>query len=300
YKMYGGTQDRGGMRIWEHDKNGNLRFKVVPRAGVLGVGQDSNIPTQELTEVQKELIASVEELIKTSPELRTTPRKNKSGYAHFPTIGYFKNGFIDQEIINALAPSRNGTLLSIGVGDGHLEKVLQVFLHMSPQNITLVDKKFYLDEVLDFRRFRKVKMDMFDSWHKLGSQEEYDVTLLAQSLGIAGVYRKIPKNGLPKDPCQKCKEIVDALWGSGAIPSLQEHKEVFLKKIPEMFAGIEAKYNVLKQAMLRLRVGGMLGVEGHYMNHWEVAYVLLRLKYEFPSMRGFRLIPNWGSFVIYK
>src|SRR3989344_5860651 len=63
------------------------------------------------------------------------PHKRK--YIHFSALHYFESAIITPDMITSL--QNNATLLSVGSGEGHLERLLKDGFHIPTKNITTSD-----------------------------------------------------------------------------------------------------------------------------------------------------------------
>ncbi len=96
-------------------------------------------------------------------------------YVHFAPSWHFKSGLITEADVDKLASDSTKTLLSIGAGPAHLERLLTT-LGVKSQNMTLTD----IDAKSLPSGFNTKVFDMYQPWNELGN-EKYDLIIFPES-----------------------------------------------------------------------------------------------------------------------
>ncbi len=194
--------------------------------------------------------------------------KFKPNYFYFPAISYFENESITPEMIKKL--QSRGNLLSVGSGDGHLERLITEGFNVSKKRIVLSDIE--LDPGLEKRNFRTCEFDMTKPWPDF--QEKFDYIFFPQSLGVAVMH-------IGGD--QNTRRFFDFIGGDterilkGENPRYPD----FFRDVIEMdIPVVNLKYNIFKEALLHLKPDGEIRVNYGIGEKQQRAYVILRLKEE--------------------
>lgn len=102
-----------------------------------------------------------------------------NNYFYFPGSHFFEYGAIDGQMVDSLRCGAK--MLSVGSGDGHLERLLRDGFGVSSENIVVSD--IVVDPALKGEDFDYFQFDMLGEWPDFN--EKFDYILFPESLGVA-------------------------------------------------------------------------------------------------------------------
>ena len=101
-------------------------------------------------------------------------------YIYFSGPLYLKEGFVDAQMINRL--QGGARMLSVGAGEGHLERLLNLGFHVPKSRIAVTDYPS-IHPRLNGSGFKKYVFDMTKEWSEF--KGKFDYVLFPESLGVA-------------------------------------------------------------------------------------------------------------------
>ena len=209
--------------------------------------------------------------------------KSGRNYFYFPGIDYFERRFITPDMIAELQKGKS--LLSVGCGDCHLERLLCHGFGVS--DITVADIE--LEE--SAKCFKNIEFDMTKPWPEMGT---FDYIIFPESLRIAVTVLCLGGNGISMrffDEMQTAAKYV--LNGIKTIP----HRQLFLRVMEQDLPEAVVSHSILREAVTRLNPQGEVRVKYGINYDQEKAYAMLKLQDEFGSLR---FASDNSCFFVYK
>lgn len=199
------------------------------------------------------------------------PRCNNN-YFYFPAVSYFQSGTITPDMIEKL--QSGGNMLSVGSGDGSLEKLISKGFKVPKDRIVVSDIKF--DPKIKEHGFKAYQFDMLKDWPNFN--EKFDYILFPESLGVAVMnIQGHPKtNRFYSTLEEDTKRIL-----KGEQP---KYHEFFLDLVSEDVPVVNAKYSIFKRALENLKPDGEIRVRWGMTEEQQRAYVMLKFQTENPKI----------------
>ena len=229
-------------------------------------------------ETQEELIAEAE---KRSAKVFSKKENYKDIYAQsngkyffFPGIDYFKRGTITPDMISRLQSGCN--LLSVGSGDGHLERLISAGFRIPKRRIVVSDIE--LDQRLIECGFKRYQFDMTRPWPEL--DEKFDYILFPQSLGVATLPGKIRELSTSEQEAIQVRLKEEEIKRYFDEPVIEDELSKNIRKKEAVW-----KHLIIKEALSRLKRNGELRICYGLNDESRIcAYVVHKLKEEYPEI----------------
>lgn len=209
-------------------------------------------------------------------------------YILYSPLEYARRGFVDVALIEKLKKGEN--MLSVGVGPAYLEQAIQKVFNIPKSQITLADKKLFKDVTnLDFPR---VEFDMSGEWPEtLG---KFSIIIFPESFGFIDLneIRNHPKKSsrivernpkIENDDRYITDTVYYILSGEQIISS--ERIQDFCSMVERDIPRAKIHLNILRSALNHLKQPGQIKISGHLMQEEEMAYVITKLKAEYPTIK---------------
>lgn len=215
----------------------------------------------------------------------------KKNYSYFSAMWYFKAEIITPDLIQNL--TQNAALLSVGCGEGHLERLLNKGFDIPKKNIHTSD--LYLDQKIFQAGFRHHLFDLTSPWPNL--KKKFDYILFPESLGVAL---------LKHDPSRKQQDITfrffnyleqtqkEILGGNLNPPDLTFFLEVVEKDVPR----VTIIYNILKQAISFLKPQGEIRIKHGLQEPQQRAYIMAKLAQEYQQITYPNQTKSYENFIL--
>ncbi len=202
------------------------------------------------------------------------PADKTLNYFYFSGIWHIENGLVTSRIIRNLQDG--ASMLSVGTGDGHLERLLIQGFSVPKENIHVADKA--LDKKVKEYGFRDYEFDMIGEWPDLN--KDYDYIVFPESLGVALLKNK-KSFFAPELTTRFCEDVRNTV---GKVTSGQDvstsDADFYISLIQRDVPGAEFTCTVLTQALRYLSDSGNIRISrgGGIANNQQYAYTVLRLK----------------------
>ncbi|PIN93206.1 hypothetical protein COU54_04020 [Candidatus Pacearchaeota archaeon CG10_big_fil_rev_8_21_14_0_10_31_24] len=205
--------------------------------------------------------------------------EDKLNYFYFSGIYHIESELVTSEIIGDLQEGK--ALLSVGSGEGHLERLLVNGFQIPKERIHIVDKEIN-KKVADFG-FKVHKFDMTESWPDL--EFKYDYIIFPEALGVA-LSTKEHQLGLESDRktyrfYDEVDKLVDNVKSGKSVR--KEDVQFYLGLIKQDVPRAELAYKVIKNAFKYLSDNGEVRINGFNSGEQISSYVHLKLKEDFTS-----------------
>lgn len=196
-------------------------------------------------------------------------------YFYFPGILYFERGTITTDMVQRLR--EGASMLSVGSGDGHLERLLSEGFEIPKKNIVVSDIE--LDPFLS-SDFESYTFDMTGDWPDFG--RKFDYVLFPESLGVALLDLLNIGNG---GHTYRFFEDINS-DASRCLNGEEMHSPEFFQRVIEMDIPYAVNsYGIMKRAVSQLNPEGEVRVcYGLDKSDQVRAYVMLKLKQDNPGI----------------
>jgi len=198
---------------------------------------------------------------------------------YFSGIHHLETGLVTTQLIRNLQDGKN--LLSVGTGEGHLERLLVEGFQIPKERIQIADKEIF-EKVTHFG-FKIHKFDMTEPWPDLNFK--YDHIIFPEALGVA-LSTKEHQLGLESDRItyrfyDEVDKLVDNVKSGKSVRKAEV--QFFLRLIKQDVPRAELAYNVIKNAFNYLSDNGEVRINGFNSGEQISSYVHLKLKEDFTS-----------------
>ncbi len=237
----------------------------------------SNMPQKELIELARKGMYKV---MLEKDHQENEYESEKTNYFYFSGLWHLKFGLVTSKIINDLQKEAN--LLSVGVGGGHLERLLVEVFDINRKNIDIADINLE-DSIMNYG-FDSYTFDMTKSWPTLN--KSYNYIIFPESLGVAVMHNNLSSK-LPnryKESIrffQTLNNVIDnelKYKKSSSESNIQLYKSV----IEQDVTSVREYYQVISEAFRNLSENGEIRVEAGINSIQSHVYVALKLKELFP------------------
>ncbi len=198
-------------------------------------------------------------------------------YAYFSALWYIESKIITPDMITSL--QKDATMLSVGSGEAHLERLLTAGFNIPTKNITTSD--LYLNEKIEQVGFQHYIFDMTKQWPSFN--QKFDYILFPESLGVA----LLDYNRIGKDQSQTHrffnylntteKEILDGNLNP-------KDKDFFMQVVEKDVAKVKLLYFILKQAIPNLNPHGEIRIKHGLEEPQQRAYIMTKLAKEYKDI----------------
>jgi len=193
-------------------------------------------------------------------------------YIYFSAPLYFKDGFVDAQMINRL--QNEARILSVGVGEGHLERLLHLGLDIPQRNIAITDHPM-IHPRIKAKGFREYVFDMTQEWPNL--KQKFDYILFPESLNIATL-------NYEKEICDRFFDEIKSitkLCEEGRLEEIKNSDADFFTDLMEQDVPVvKTRYNIIKQALRNLKTKGEVRISSGIKLPQQPPYMKLKLKKE--------------------
>lgn len=235
------------------------------------------LPSSMKYRTQKQLIKEASkksvEIFGNSDDSPYTPKSNN--YAYFPGMYYFNKGTITPDMIERLQDG--ATMLSVGSGDGHLERLLCQGFQIPKKQISVSDVK--LDPEIIPSGFPSYEFDMTKPWPKF--EQDFDYILFPESLGVAMIKLKLNQKG---DSTYRFYPHIDNDAERIIQGEMPLNPEFFQEVIEQDLPEASKKYEIIKEAITRLNPYGEVRIKFGIDSNQQKAYVMQRLRNEYSDI----------------
>lgn len=190
-------------------------------------------------------------------------------YFSYTAEYYARQGLIDPKLVSDLR--RGKTLLDVGAGSAHLDRLLVYGLDVPKESITLND--IAVSSRLGSLTENLVTFDMNSQWpKKIG---KFDYILFGQSLWAGlGEWQSRISQRFESDQ----EDVVEAFMNH-RLADLPLWKRTFFLDLIDMDVPIAKQaFEILHQAVTFLKPGGEIRVQGHILTDASLTYLALRLR----------------------
>ena len=204
-------------------------------------------------------------------------------YIYFSGPYYFRYGFIDARVIHNL--QQGASLLCVGVGEGHLERLLHFGFEIPQENIVITDYPEIHPKIKGLG-FREYVFDMTHEWPKFDGS--FDYVFFPESLNIATM-------NYEDEICDRFFNDVEKVTRASEEGKLDELKrsevDFFMGLIEQDVPVVKARYDILSKALNLLKPEGEVRVSAGIKELQQQPYMKLRLKHEgynvsYPSVKS--------------
>ena len=194
-------------------------------------------------------------------------------YIYFSGPVYFKDEFVNAKMVNRL---QNGArILSIGTGEGHLEKLLNQSFAIPQDQISITDYP-EIHPRIKSTGFKEYVFDMTQTWPKLDGK--FDYIIFPESLNIATMkFRGNVMTSRFFDTVNK----VTSLASRGKLEEIPgSDANFFIDLIEQDIPVVKIKHDIINQALEILNPNGEIRISSGIKEYQQIAYMQLRLKRE--------------------
>jgi len=212
-------------------------------------------------------------------------------YVYFSALWYIESEIITPDMVASL--QKDATLLSVGSGEGHLERLLKDGFNIPTKNITTSD--LYLDNKIQQAGFQHHIFDMTKPWPNFNQQ--FDYILFPESLGVALLdYNRIGKDQSQTNRFfnyldQTEKEILD---GNLKPKDIDFFMQVIGMDVPK----VHQIYQILTQAIQNLKPNGEIRIKHGLQETQQRAYIMAKLAQEYPNISFPNHTKSYENFIL--
>ena len=193
-----------------------------------------------------------------------------SRYIYFSAPSYFKDEFVDAKMINKL--QKGASMLSVGVGEGHLERLLSLGFQIPKNQITITDYPSVHPKIKE-SGFKEYVFDMTKEWPDF--KENFDYVLFPESLGVATM-------DLGEEMCYRFFEDtirINKLCKERRFDDFENSEaEFFIGLMEKDVPVVKVRYAIICNALKVLNPGGEIRISHGIKLPQQPAYMQLRLK----------------------
>jgi len=191
-------------------------------------------------------------------------------YFYFSAPLYFKDGFVDAQMLSRL---QNGArMLSIGVGEGHLERLLAIGFGIPQKQIVIADYPRFHPKIRGLG-FPEYIFNMTKEWSKFDNK--FDYILFPESLNIATL-------NYGKEMCDRFFEDVKRttkLCEEGRFDELKKSEiNFFIGLMEQDVPVVKTRYQIVRNALANLNPDGEVRISSGIKPPQQPAYIKLKLK----------------------
>ena len=191
-------------------------------------------------------------------------------YFYFSAPLYFSDGFVDASMISRL--QAGARLLSVGVGEGHLERLLHLGFEIPQENIVIADYPG-IHPRIKAKGFQECIFDMTKKWPDF--KQRFDCVLFPESLNIATL-------NYGKEMCDRFYEDikrVTKLCDEGRLDELRDPEvDFFLGLMGQDVPVVKTRYDIVRKALANLNPRGEVRISSGIKPPQQPAYIKLKLK----------------------
>lgn len=236
---------------------------------------DPNMKQEELTALavqrMKEVFLRADWQESTYVRLRDSilcPSDKKNIYFSGPL--YLKDGFVDAQMIARL--QAGARMLSVGVGEGHLERLLALGFGIPQEQMSIADNHRFHPK-MRASGFPEYSFDMTKEWPKF--EERFDYVLFPESLNIATMNYKDEMTVRFNDDVRK----VESLFEKGKLNELRNPEaDFYINLIEQDVPVVKVRYDIIRRALDILNPKGEVRISSGIKPPQQPAYVQLKLR----------------------
>ncbi|OGI64937.1 hypothetical protein A2642_02430 [Candidatus Nomurabacteria bacterium RIFCSPHIGHO2_01_FULL_39_10] len=219
------------------------------------------------------------------------PHKRK--YIHFSALHYFESAIITPDMITSL--QNNATLLSVGSGEGHLERLLKDGFHIPTKNITTSD--LYEDPKIEHAKFPHYTFDMTKPWPNFNQQ--FDYILFPESFGVALIDWENIGNPTNQSRTHRFFNELDKTEKEILAGNLNpQHLNFFMQVVGMDVSRVHRIYQVLQQAIPHLKPHGEIRIKHGIDEPQQRAYIMAKLAQEYQNISFPTQSGSYENFVV--
>ncbi len=212
-------------------------------------------------------------------------------YIYFSALWYIESEIITPDMVASL--QQDATMLSVGCGEGHLERLLHKGFNIPKKNISTSD--LYLDQKINQAGFQHYIFDLTKSWPNFN--QKFDYILFPESLGVALLdYNRIGKD---QSRTHRFFNELDTTQKEILEGNLKPHDLDFFMQVVGMdVPKVHAIYNILTEALSHLKPRGEIRIKHGLEHEQQRAYIMAKLAQEYPTISFPNQTRSYENFVL--